>query len=183
MTKKIFTIAAFLIFIHTAYSQALSSDTLHWVDYKTLSWTDFKGDTIDIPGYSGQSMMVMFANFRKASLFLPTKVNVVTVFDRKNSWAVKPARTDAFLKYYQVEFDIYEVYTRRLRKDFESTKFGLDPNKVFQEKYNAALTALSDRNKLYMKETKLGTDSDAVKSWETIIAKELAELKQFRQTK
>jgi hypothetical protein len=182
MKYNILTLAFWTI-VTTSFSQALSNDTIHWTEYKILKWEDFKGESIEIPGMTGQAMMSMLASFKKVTLFLPTEASVVTVFDRKNSWTTREAQTEESLKYYQITFDLYEVYTRKLRKEFKHTKFGLDPNKVFQEKYKAVLTDLSDRNKLFMKETKMGQDTEAVDRWTKVIKLELKELDAFRQTK
>ena len=163
-----------------SFSQGMSNDTIHWIDYRKLTWNDFKGDAIDLPNLSGESLMIVLANFQKITWFLPAKTSVVTVFDRKNSWVNNNGKTDLALKYYQVMFDLYEVYTRRLKKEFKNTKFGFDPNKIFQQKYNSSLTDLSDRNKQYIKETKMGTDNDAVDKWDKIIQAELKELESYK---
>ena len=178
--KRLFSTLLLWIFCFISFSQGISNDTIHWIDYRKINWDDFKGDAIDLPNMSGQSLMVVLANFQKITLFLPVKTSVVTVFDRKNSWVSNNGKTDQFLKYYQVMFDLYEVYTRKLKKEFKNTKFGFDPNKVFQEKYGSALTALSDRSKLYMKETKMGSDNDAIEKWDKIIQSELKELEEYK---
>ena len=174
MKHILITITIFILSL-TSYSQALSNDTIHWIDYRKLSWEDFKGEPIDLQGMYGQSMMVILADYHKYTLFLPAHTTVETVFDRKNSWIASNAKTELSLKYYQVMFDIYEVYARRLKKEFKETKFGVNPEKVFKEKYNAILTALSDRNKQYLKETKMGTDSESIEKWQKIIQSELKE--------
>lgn len=183
MIKKLFLTLILIIITLASFSQALSNDTLHWSDYKKLTWNDFKGEPIELPGMSGQTLIVMSANFHKAHLFLPTSALVVNVFDRKNSWVVNQAKSDQYLKYYQLEFDVYEVYTRKLRKEYKQIKFGLDPNKAFQEKYNQALTSLSERNKQLMKETKMGQDIEAINRWAETIRLELGELDEYRQKK
>lgn len=179
MEKSILTIVILSLTL-TVSSQALSNDTLHWAEYRKLTWDDFKGEPIDLPGMAGQEMTVMLANFKKAHLLLPAMASVVTIFDRNNSWAADKSRTSQQLKYYQLTFDLHEVYSRKLRKEYSQTKFGLDPNTVFQQKYNTALTALSDRNKLLMKETKMGQDSAMVDKWAATIETELKELDAFR---
>ena len=179
MKKMLFTIT-FLSIILTTFSQGLSNDTIHWIYYRKLSLSDFKGDPIEVPGMSGQTLIVILANYHKVTLFLPTQTSVVTVFDRKNSWLNDASKTEQSLRYYQVMFDLYEVCARKLRKDFKNTKFGLDPNKVFQDKYNSELTALSNINKEYMKETKMGTDLDSINKWDNTIQSELKELEEFK---
>lgn len=181
--KKTTLTLAIQLFTFFTFSQALSSDTLHWTEHKKLNWDDFKGESIDLPGMSGQTMVVMQANFKKAHLFLPTNTSVITVFDRKNSWTSNQDKTDQTLKYYQLTFDLYEIYARRLRKEFEHTKFGIDPNNVFQEKYNAALTALSDRHKLFMKDTKMGLNNNALDLWAEIVKNELKDLDTYKRLK
>lgn len=180
--KILFSITFVLIF-EVVHSQALSDDTLHWTEHRKISWNDFKGDTIDIPGMAGQTMMLILANFNKIHAFFPATTKVVTVFDRKNSWTKNTTKDNLTLKYYQTEFNLYEVYARKLRQDFSKTKFGMDPNTIFQQKYNANLTALSDRTKLLMKETKLGTDSVAIEKWDKKISEELIELEAFKNKK
>lgn len=170
----------FIAISTTSFSQALSADTLHWVDYRQLTWNDFKGEPIENIGFAGQTSMVMLANFQKISLIFPTTAKVVTVFDRKNSWTSMAGRTNNALRYYQITFNLYEVYTRKLRKEFKNTKFGLNPTKVFNEKYNAALTELTDRNKQLMIETRMGQDSLEVKKWNKIITLELKELEEYK---
>lgn len=180
--KKLFLIFVLCgLFNLMAHSQALSNDTLHWAKYRKLTWNDFKGESIDLQGgMQGQSLMIVLANYRKANLFFPTKAFVVTVLDRKNSWINSSKKTDESLRYYRVMFDLSEVYARRLRKEFNGTKFGLSPDKVFQEKYSAMLAALTDRNKQYLKETKMGSDADMVNKWDAIIQSELKELEEYK---
>ncbi len=178
--KRLFFTISFLTICFSIFSQVVSNDTIHWMNYRKLSWSDFKGEPIDLPGMSGQTLMVVLANYHKVILFLPAQTSVMTVFDRKNSWINDVSKTDQSLKYYQVMFDLYEVYARKLRKDFKSAKFGMDPNKVFQNTYNTELTALSDRNKEYMKQTKMGIDLDSINKWDHIIQAELKELEEFK---
>ena len=173
--KRILITISFGFLSLITFSQALSSDTIHWIDYRKITWADFKGEPIDIPGMTGQSMMVLLANFHKYSLFLPTQTTVETVFDRRNSWIAEKYKSDKTLRYYQVLFDLYENYARRLKKDFKTTRFGFNPEKIFKEKYNSILTALNDRNKQYLKETKMGTDLEAIEKWSQLIQTELKE--------
>ncbi len=182
MRIVLFTLLFFSI-TSSAFSQSLSEDTLHWADYKLLTWNDFKGETIENIGLGGQTFMVILADFQKASIILPAKAKAVAVFDRKNSWTNSTAMNENALRYHQITFNLYEVYTRKLRREFKNTKFGLNPNKVFQEKYNSTLTELMDRNKQLMKETKMGQDSVEVKKWDIIITRELNELDEYKEKK
>ena len=121
--------------------------------------------------------MLMDAKFHKG---LRTTTVVETIFDRKQSWVAKEQQTEQELKYYQTMFNLYEVESRKLRKQFKETKLGLDPDKVFQEKYNAALAALDERSKLYMEETDLGIDAAALEKWSQTLQQELKELESYK---
>lgn len=182
MKKHIIIIVLSVISV-CASGQALSDDTLHWTEHRKLSWNDFKGDTIDIPGLSGQTIMLVLADFNKYHAFLPTSTSVTTIFDRKNSWTANQTKSGLYLKYYQTEFNLYEVCARQLRKEFSKTKFGMNPTIIFQQKYNSMLTELSNRSKLHMKETKLGTDSIGIEKWHSLMITELIELEQFKKKK
>lgn len=174
MKHFLFSLGLLLLSL-SSFSQALSDDTIHWSNYHKLSWDDFRGEPIEINGFSGQGLMMILSDYKKYSLFTSTRTGVETVFDRKNSWVSSKGKTDKMLKYFQVMFDIYELYARKLKTEYKSTQFGVDPYKVFREKYNAALTALSDRNKLYMKETQMGQNYKEVLKWEKQIGLELKE--------
>ncbi|MEP6597100.1 MAG: hypothetical protein ABJA71_14200 [Ginsengibacter sp.] len=165
------------------FAQSLSDDTLHWSPYRQISWSDFKGDTIDLPNYSGECSIVILARFQKANLILPAKTVVETVFDRKNSWTNIHDKNSPALRYDQLLFDIYEVYARKLRQEYSQTRFGFNPNKIFNEKYNAMMSALSNRKKQLMKETKLGTDSGQIDLWAEQVKTELDSLNNYAEKK
>ncbi|MBI4945141.1 MAG: hypothetical protein HY840_01925 [Bacteroidetes bacterium] len=175
--KNILLSLSFIALAFPAFSQTLSSDTLHWSSNRKLEWKDFSGKSLGVPGMTGQETMVMNAKFYKT---LRAKATVETVFDRKKSWAPKEEQTEQELKYYRTMFDLYEVESRKLRKLFKETKFGLDPDKVFQEKYNEALEALDERSKLYMEETGLGADAAAMEKWNATLQLELKELEAYQ---
>lgn len=124
----------------------------------------------------GYATILMNAKINKA---LKTKTVVEAVFDRKNSFCAEKERTAQMLKYYQILFDLYESASRKLRKQFSETKFGLDPEKIFHEKYNAALQALNERVDLYMQETETGEQADAIEKWSKMVQMELKELHSF----
>jgi len=175
--KNLLFVISFISINYSAFSQTLSADTMHWSESHKLEWKDFTGKPPAKSGTTGQATMVMNAKFHKA---LHTTTVVETIFDRKKSWTTKEGQTEQELKYYQVMFDLYEVSSRKLRKEFKETRFGLDPDVVFQEKYNAALTALDDRSKLYIEETDMGADATALEKWAKTLQPELKELEAYK---
>lgn len=169
----------FFGFATTTFAQSMAGDTLEWSDKRKLQWSDFKGEDIDIPGSAGQAFIEILCRIDRPNIFAKMRTVVVTVFSTKTSWAPKAAQTEQGLKFYRVFFDIYEVYARKLRQDYAHTKWESNPMPQFQEKYNATLEAANQRSKLYMKETKMSTDAEALDKWEKQIKVELEELGGF----
>jgi hypothetical protein len=178
--KLLFTTLASFLFYTLCFSQTLSNDTLHWSENKKLAWADFKGKEIKGAEKAQQSLMAMVANYTKGNPLKPTSTTVVTVFDRKKSWTSSAAQTSQELKYYQVMFDIYELHSRMLRKEFKGAKLGLDPNKAFQEKYSLAIAALDEQVRDYNEETDSGANSAELNKWEEQIKKDLKALDGFK---
>lgn len=141
------------------------NDTLHWNENRKLSWHDFRGEPLDYTGFTGEAFCMNMANFERPHAFAKTAFQVTAVFDRTKSWVNPESMTDIGLLYFQVMFDLYELHARKLRKELSETKFGRDPNAVFQEKYNNSMTALTNEYNEFRKETKLGGDESAVRDW------------------
>ena len=171
--KNISLAIGFILLGLQIFAQVKSDDTLHWKETTKLEWKDFKGKS---QGQS-QATMLMNAQYKKV---LKGKAQVETIFDRKRSWATKEEQTEQELKFYQTLFDLYEVASRKLRKEFKETKFGLDPDKVFQSKYNTALAELNERDQTYKEETEMGGNAAEIEKWSKTLKNELKELEAFK---
>lgn len=179
--KSIFTfLLSIMLFTASAQTPQLSGDTLSWSDLKPLTWKDFKGKpSNDLE--SGECLMVLLADFSKPNPLKPAQARAVAVFDRQHSHTDKAKQTAEELRYYQVMFNIYELHARKLRQEFKNTKFGLDPNKTFQEKYAKAINTLNERVREYRNDTDEGEELAEVQKWEKLILAELQALKDFAQ--
>ena len=175
--KNILSAFAIIFLAAGSYAQQISNDTIHWSESRKLDWKDFTGKAAGKNGVLGQATMIMNAKFRKG---LKATTSVETLFDRKSSFVSAEGKTAQQLKYFQTMFDLYEAESRKLRKEFKVTKFGLDPDKVFQEKYNVALKALSERVDTYMEETATGNEPAEVERWSKSLNLELKELEGFK---
>ena len=112
----------------------IPEDALEWSFERKISWDDFKGEPIIKDGNIVSEISVLNpAFFNKPHIFLPTNIKVFCYMDRKNSWADKSKVTDQLLLYNQTIFDIYELYTRKLKKKLSETKFGIDPSNLFAQ--------------------------------------------------
>lgn len=158
----------------------LSSDTLHWKNDKCLSWNDFKGKPEKGVDASGEVACVILSGFNKKNPLKKTKPETTAILDRSHSWILANSKKPEELAYYQVIFNIYEWYARKLRKEFNTTKFGIDPNKVFQEKYNANEAELTDTVGDFRRESELGADQKIVMEWDAKVKKEIKALEEFK---
>ena len=172
-----------LLFISSSftYAQTLNSnDTLHWKSDSSLTWNDFKGDPIEGVGLKGEVFCMNLANFEKPNRFQKTKFSVVSIFDRTKAWITKGSKSAQTLQYFQTMFNIYEVHARKLRKDLSESVFGDNPNPLFQEKYNASMTNLTNEFNEFKKETKLGSDKIALAKWKIMVKEELQLLDAYK---
>jgi hypothetical protein len=110
--KKDLLIVAVLLSALTSFSQTISSDTIHWSSSKPISWSDFKGDIFDSAVTEGDAVIQILATSKKGSRFAGSTTYVVTVFDWRNSWVKPKSERDSYLNYFQVMFDIGELYSR-----------------------------------------------------------------------
>lgn len=175
--KNILSALVLISLALTSFSQA-STDTIRWSESRKLDWKDFMGKGAAKEGVLGHATLIMNAAYHKG---LKATTSVEAVFDRKSSFAAADEKTPVMLKYYQTLFDLYEAESRKLRKQFKEAKFGLDPDKVFKEKYDAALKALDERVDNYTEETETGNNAEEVEKWSKTIQNELKELEAFRK--
>jgi hypothetical protein len=180
MTKYLFIAVLLFSVVELNAQTDLSEDTLHWHSSRPLNWDDFNGEVIEDIGRSGEAICMNLASFKKPNLFQKTKFEVLAIFDRKQSWVVDEMKNNDGLTYFQIMFNIYEVHARKLRKDLSETKFGLDPNSIFQEKYHHSMSELMNDFNAFRRETKMGQEEEAVSRWKVKVEEELESLKQYR---
>lgn len=180
--KKIVLLFLFLTTTLLSFSQTqtLSSDTLHWRETKQLSWADFKGKETTGAEKEQHVSMAMLGGFVKKNPLKPAIAEVTAVFDRKKSCVNKKEQSDNDLVYFQVMFNMYELHARKLRKTVKETKMGINPEKLFQEKYNAAIAGLDEELNEYKEETQSGNNIQAITEWKEKINKELEQLNAFK---
>jgi len=155
---------------------------VYWSDSRKLTWEDFQGKPIGSnENYVTEIHLYNPATIEKANIFSTAKLTSICVFDKKHSWVNKKVASADLLLYNQVIFNIYELYTRKLRKEFYNTEFGLDDYiqqfHLMTEKNNSDL---KDRLEDYRSDADLGKNVAGIKLWEMTIDKELEELKAYK---
>lgn len=159
-----------------------SDNVLYWSETRRLSWNDFKGDPIPVSGASACEIFIKNpASLERKNLLAKTRLVAECYVDKEASWVVKSRTTENALLYCQTIFDIYELYTRKLRATFEAQKFDFNnATQVFNEIVNHNNDALLARVQEFRAASKLGTDVEKTRYWADKIKFELSELQQYR---
>ncbi|MFM1874835.1 MAG: hypothetical protein RL266_572 [Bacteroidota bacterium] len=174
--KYLFTALSLLLLVSVKAQVKVSDDTIHWNANRPLQWSDFKGEPTEGNLLRGQVLCMNLAGFQRQSAHHQTSFVIVSVFDRKNSWMPENERSDLGLNYFRVMFDIYELHSRKMRKEYADSRSARDPDVAFREKYSQSANIRTAYLDLFKKETKLGMDSTALETWRMKVQEELKAL-------
>ena len=185
--KKFITLILSLLFLQCStsklselYSVYSPADYIYWSSTRQLTWDDFQGEPLSSANYASEIHIYNPSTVEKSNMFSSPKLTAICVFDKRHSWVDRSLANSTTLEYNQVIFNIYEVYTRKLRKTFSETKFGLDD---FTEKYHSMTerlnSELTDEVEQFRKESELGKNDRVVNEWAEKIKSELENLKKF----
>src|SRR5438876_11403809 len=118
-TSKWTAISLLVFFIGCVGSQQLPQlpeGALVWSSQQKLKWDDFQGNPIHSGGQTVCEIALQNPTYlMKGNIFSKEVVIGDCYMDRKHSWADKTKVTDQLLLYNQTMFDIYELFTRKLR--------------------------------------------------------------------
>ena len=157
----------------------LPGDTLMWRASRPLVPADFTGEPIESSSLMGEAFCLILTTFSWPADSTYTIISAQAVFDRTNSWISRRATPDEML-IFQVTFNIFEVYARKLRK--EALQLHSDPfaQGVFQHKYAAAMPMLTHQCNELKRDTKMGADKARLFEWNDKVNKELKELEAYK---
>ena len=186
---KLFILLALSLFMFQCASNNLpalyknynSSEYLFWSNARKLAWDDFKGIPMDLSGKTASGIHVYNpASIEMQNIFTPAKLTAICVFDKNTSWVNLKVASNSLLLYDQVIFDIYELYTRKLREQFDKTNFNISD---YKEKFRR-LTEKNNRELIkeveqLRKDTYSGQISEATKLWNYKISNELNSLEKY----
>jgi hypothetical protein len=86
----------------------------------------------------GEAFCLILTTFERPVDSPYTEIGVQAVFDRTNSWISRRTRPDEMMLF-QVTFNIFEVYARKLRKEAQQLRNDPFAQGVFQKKYAQSL--------------------------------------------
>jgi hypothetical protein len=161
-------------------AQESKSDKLSWSASQKLELSDFsiKSATPNEPSSHAEFSITYKAGGRE---LLSSNLNkrVLNEFIRSGSWIDTTQDIQQALRYQQASFDLCEVYVRQFRKALYDNKPKIKRLSFVDELNETHTNAYSKRRLEYDLDTKAGTDQAAQEKWETVIKKELEQLKEY----
>lgn len=171
----------FLVMPFMIFSQVISSDEFLWDKNRSLQKEDYKLIVNDnnVPikssitfSYHLKGFNVFNNNFNK---------NIINKFSG-NSSLINPnyKNTSALLEYQQINFDLSEVYARKMRREILMNKSKLWKGFDFAyEIFNSITSGFMKVQAEMNNDTNYGNKTEKIPFWKQKISKELDELSEF----
>ena len=164
--------------VAVAQDSQIPSDTLIWRANRPLIFNDFTGEPIESSNLMGEAFCLILTTFERPTDSMYTDISAYAVFDRTNSWMSRRTRPDEMLLF-QVTFNVFEVYARKLRKLAQEIHTDPYSQMIFQKAYSSSLPLLTHECNELKRETRMGTDKVKLKEWDEKVKKELNELQAY----
>jgi hypothetical protein len=156
-------------------------DAFYWSETRRLTWDDFQGTPILGETVGSEILVKNPASIQRKNLLAKTQIFVECYFDKKSSWVNRKHATDDLLAYNQTIFDIYELYSRKLREAFDTTSFGAqDAIEVFNELVEKNSQEMNKRIQEFRIESNMGRDAEKAKLWSEAILSEIRSLDKYK---
>jgi len=126
---SLIVMSALFIFIGTS---STSTDTIYWSEEYKLTWNDFKGQ----PDYNIKSISALSSSglmHSKGCKDGKIIYEVLSYFEKRESWVKAEAYTDHHLKHEQIHFDITELFARKLRRALAEQNFKCGQEAAFEQ--------------------------------------------------
>ena len=162
-----------------AQDRQIPNDTLVWRMGRPLVFTDFTGEPIESSNLMGEAFCLILTSYDRPDDVSPVRISATAVFDRTNSWISRRAKQEEMLLF-QVTFNIFETYARKLRKDASELRGNPYAESEFQRKYASSMTALTYQCNALKRETRMGSDKAKLLEWDDKVKKDLKELEAYR---
>lgn len=157
-------------------------DVILWNSATKLKWEDFKGKLDEKSEYKAMTYVQIGLDSKEDQNYI--NVDVPCYFIKNLSWTKE--KSLSILKHEQLHFDIAELISRRIRKEFvnyKSTniqKTYNDLQEIYRIHYRIKLDSINSK---YDTETNHSINIEKQKEWELKIAKELKSLDKYSTTK
>ena len=121
-------LSVLLLFIGTS---STTTDTIYWNEDYKLTWNDFKGQ----PDYNIKTISALSSSglmHSKGCKNGKIIYEVLSYFEKRESWVKAEAYTNHHLAHEQIHFDITELYARKLRRALSEQHFKCGQEVAFE---------------------------------------------------
>lgn len=181
--KLFFITTLFVLNIVFAQTDSLSkkeSDRILWSSTKKLTWNDFQGAKkfSKFNSVAVTQCEIVITDIKVIN-GLPS-IEIANFFNKNDSWTITNKETD--LEHEQLHFDIFELYTRMIRKKFnELNSSGVAQIDEYQKVYDDLIQEAEEMNNKYDNEVYFNLEMQ--KEWLKKIKNDLNKLKRFELKK
>lgn len=177
-----FALLVFLL-IYALQASAQSDDIIFWEEGRRLTWQDFTEGTPG-PGVAAHSALSIHYTVCKRSIWNgKVALRVDCTFQKSNSLVSTPNIHPLLLGHEQLHFDIAEVFARKLRKAFATSK--LHTGNVDEEAkrlYQKVMLEYMNFQRMFDIETRYGAEKDVQLKWGRRVAEELKQLENYKDS-
>ncbi len=169
---KLIPAVALLILTLSSFKNASAQDTLYWSSGYKLSAKDFRGKPDTTASYPSISMCgIKYTGHAKKT---SVQTEAFGIFVPLKSWAVISEEDSLWLTHERVNFDMAELFARKLRKTFSEYKFRYATvQEDLDSLYDINHEEMNKMHASYEKETNHGMDASAQSVWNNKIKSEM----------
>ncbi|KUJ52900.1 DUF922 domain-containing protein [Chryseobacterium sp. JAH] len=174
-----------ILLVFILISSFLRSQRIEWKEGSKLVWSNFKSK---INNQRGKDIVAythcgwVYSVTKSSNPKGIAKVSIETIFNEDKSWKDEKRINDYVLNHEQKHFDIAEIFARKIRKEtVDKIKTTGDYDKYFQTIYNRIIKDYKNFQALYDGVTEHGMNKEKQAEYDTLISKELEQLKNFRK--
>ncbi len=155
-------------------------EKIEWSAKRKLTWKDYKGTWNNTRKNPIMTFVATFYNHHQSRKGDSVIIETVPIFYPADSYVKDDLKTKEQLECEQIRFNLYEVWARKLRKEYSTFSFAKSNYSTYlQSMYKANLQARNSEILKYNTDTKNGKDLVKQKEWGAKITKQLAELEKY----
>ncbi|MGB5275350.1 MAG: DUF922 domain-containing protein [Flavobacteriaceae bacterium] len=169
--KPLFLILSFVL---TLVPTGQEPDGMPWSPELKLSWQDFRGTQTNsrAAAVTASGISYSFSSLVKGNE-VKVDFEIGAFFYPDRSWYRPEVCDSVILGHEQLHFDISELYSRKMRKRLEETKFTKNVKAEIKEIYSEITAALNDFQNRYDDETNFSRNREQQLLWNEKIGKAL----------
>ncbi len=176
MKILIISFYCFFVSFQTIAQVQSNQDTIYWSPCYKLKWEDFKVTLDSSSEFDAISSITIDYDITQQALGKISGLKIFCFFNKAKSQT--KSNDSALLIHEQIHFNIAELFTRKLRKEFEENFKNKNTLSLKEAEsiYLEIKKGYDEMNIQYDKETDYSKNTIAQKKWNQKIAKELSAL-------